>query len=170
MKTCANHPQKEAFASCHNCGKNYCADCLDEGSEYYYCKTPQCQQALFKELLPENISCPNCNNMLNLSFSERKKKKVHCPECEAFINFNEDPPRVSPKEEYILLLYSMNQGDIGIIKSILDNAGVDYYLSGENFLTVEPLIQPARIFVNSTDLETARELLKDFKLNPWGAS
>jgi len=170
MKTCVNHPQKEAFASCHNCGRAYCADCLDEGSEYYYCRLPECQQVLQKELLPEHINCPNCDNPLTLSFSERQKKKIHCPECETFINFNEDPVQVFPPDEYVELLASLNQGDLGIIKSILDEANLDYYLSGENFLTVEPLIQPARVYINRVDLETARELLKDFKLNPWGAS
>jgi len=170
MKTCVNHPQKEAFGSCHNCGRDYCADCLDEGSEYYYCRLPQCQQEMHKKLLPEDISCPNCASVLKLSFSERQKKKVHCPQCEAFINFNQDPPQVLPKEEYVLLLTSLNQGDIGVIKSILDNSNIDYYMSGENFLTVEPLIQPARFFVNVNDIKMAGELLKDYNLNPWGAS
>ena len=74
------------------------------------------------------------------------------------------------KENYVILLSSMNQGDIGVIKSILNNAHIDYYLSGENFLTVEPLIQPAKFHVNVNDLETAAELLKGYNLNPWGAS
>ena len=170
MKTCANHPQKEAFASCHNCGRPYCTDCLDEGGEYYYCKSAPCQEMLHKEILPEKITCPNCNTSLDLSFSERQKKKVHCPQCETFIDFNTDPPEVLKKENFVLLLSSLNQGDIGVIKSILDNQQVDYYLSGENFLTVEPLIQPAHFFVNAKDQQLARELLKDFDLNPWGAS
>ena len=170
MKTCVNHPQKEAFATCHNCGRDFCADCLDEGSEYYYCKAPSCQEALHKELLPEKISCPNCSATLDLTFSERKMKKFHCPECEAYINYNLEPPLVDPKENYVILLSSMNQGDIGVIKSILNNAHIDYYLSGENFLTVEPLIQPAKFHVNVNDLETAAELLKGYNLNPWGAS
>lgn len=170
MKNCVNHPQREAMAVCHSCGRDYCADCLDEGSAYYYCKLPQCQDMLHKELLPENTTCPNCSTTLKLSNMERKIKKIHCPQCEAFINFNIDPPLVEKKEKYIQLLTSLNQGDIGVIRSILDSAAVDYYLSGENFLTVEPLIQPARFFVNANDLETARGLLKDFDLNPWGAS
>ena len=107
---------------------------------------------------------------LILSDLERQKKKIHCPDCEALIDFNINPPHVLEKENFIQLLSSLNQGDIGIIKSILDESEVEYFISGENFLTVEPLIQPARFYVNSNQLEIAKELLKDFKLNPWGAS
>ena len=169
MKTCVNHPQKEALSTCHGCGNDYCTDCLDEGIEYYYCKAPHCQQ-LKKELLPESLSCPNCSKNLKLSDSERLKKKVHCPQCEAFINFNAQPAQIFEKEKYVQLLASLNQGDIGIIKSILNDSGIDYYISGENFLTVEPLIQPARFYVNINQLEIAKELLKDFELNIWGAT
>jgi hypothetical protein len=170
MKTCTNHPRKEAFSTCHSCGRDYCNDCLDEGYEFYYCTAAQCQELLFKEILPENLSCPNCNKDLELSYSERRKMKVHCQQCEAFINFLTNPPQVFAKEKYIQLLFSLNQGDIGIIKSILDDSDIDYYISGENFLTVEPLIQPARFYVNLNHLEIAKELLKDFELNIWGAS
>lgn len=120
--------------------------------------------------LPENIVCPGCNAEIELSDEERTTGKIHCPECEAFIDFSFDPPWVINKANYVELLYSLNQGDIAVIKSILDSGNIDYYTSGENFLSIDPLIQPAKFFVNANQLDDTKEMLKDFKLNIWGAS
>ncbi len=40
---CTNHPDKKALSICHSCKKYYCASCLDEGKEYYYCHDEKCQ-------------------------------------------------------------------------------------------------------------------------------
>ena len=174
MKTCSNHPDKKAFSICHGCGKDYCELCLDEGKEFYYCKNPECQKILHGELLPApfpiQIICPNCLSEFELEDEERASRKIHCPECEAFINLKAIPPKVLKKENYVELLSSLNLGDIALIKSILDDSEVDYYVFGENFLGADPLIQPARFFVNENQLEEAKEVLKDFKLNIWGTS
>jgi transcription elongation factor Elf1 len=174
MRTCVNHPGKKAFSICHGCGKDFCELCLDEGKEFYYCKNPECQKILKKELSPEKFAgsllCPNCNHRIKLSENERISGRVHCSKCESFIDFNINPPRVLHKANYSELVSSLNQGDIGIIKSILDSENIDYYVFGENFLSVDPLIQPARFFVNETQIEKAKELLKDIDLHIWGAS
>jgi hypothetical protein len=173
MKTCYNHRDKKAFSICHGCGKDYCKECLNEGKEFYYCKNPECQKLLKKELLelsPLNIICPNCSSELELSDEERKSGKAHCPECEALIIVNTNPPKVLSKEHYVELLSSMNQGDIALIKSILEDANIDYYVFGENFLSVDPLIQPAKFFVNENQIDEVKELLKDIKLSIWGFS
>jgi len=174
MKSCFNHPEKKAHSICHGCGKDYCELCLDEGKEFYYCRNPECQILLKKELytdvLPANTICPNCKSGLELSEDERISGKVHCPECEALIDFKVNPPKVLNRENYVELLSSLNQGDIGLIKSILGNSNIDYYVFGENFLSVDPLIQPARFYVNESQEEEAKELLKDFKLHIWGTS
>ncbi len=39
---CKNHPQKVANSFCHNCNEYYCSDCLNEGTEYYYCNKKEC--------------------------------------------------------------------------------------------------------------------------------
>lgn len=174
MKKCSNHPDRKAYSICHNCGKDYCEECLEEGKEYYYCKNTECQEILKKELpieiLSTNVVCPNCESSLELSEDERISGKVHCPECESLIDFNINPPKVFNRENYVELLSSLNQGDIGLIKSILDNANIEYYIFGENFLSVRPLLQPARFYVNKNKLEEAKELLKDYELHIWGFS
>ena len=174
MKTCFNHPDKKAFSICHGCGKEFCESCLVEGNEFYYCRNPECQKLLKEEIstkdLFENVICPNCESEIELSENEKITKKVHCPECEALIDFNFEPPKILRKENYVEFLSSLNQGDIAMIKSLLDNGGIDYYIFGENFLSVRPLLEPARLFVNENQIKEVKEILKDFDLNIWGFS
>jgi uncharacterized protein YbaR (Trm112 family) len=174
MKTCYNHTDKKAFSVCRNCKKDYCEDCLEEGKEYYYCKNPDCQKFLIEEQskseLPEVVVCPNCKSELELSEDEKASKKFPCPECEMFIDLNSDSPRILEKKNYVELVSSLNQGDISLIKSILEDGEIDYYIFGENFLSVRPLVQPAKFFVNVKQLEEAKELLKDYDFNIWGYS
>ena len=175
MRTCPNHPDSEAEYVCHGCGKYYCKSCLTEEGDYYFCDEPACQKLLQAErnkelLLPSYIACPNCQSELNLDENERRSGKIHCPECEAFIDFTTDPPTVKNKKEYTLLFSSLNQGDIGIVKSILDDGEIDYYVFGENFLSVDPLIQPARFFIANDQIDEAKELLKDFTFKTFGTS
>jgi hypothetical protein len=174
MSTCLNHPDKEALSICHGCGKDFCGSCLDEGKEYYYCKNPDCQELLKKELpsykVPNNVICPKCECELELSENERIIGKIHCPDCESIIDYTFSPPKILKKENYIELLSSLNQGDIGVIKSILDNTKIDYMIFGENFLSVDPLIQPAKFYIHEDQIEEAKKLLKDIDLNIFGLS
>lgn len=173
MKNCINHPERKAISVCHNCGKEYCKLCLVEGQEHYYCKDPLCQEALKKEqppILPSQIVCPKCSTATEPSKEERRTGKFHCPQCELFIDYNFDPPKILEPESYTELFPSMNQGDIALIRSVFDDAQINYYVTGQNFLSVEPLAVPARFFVLSNQVEEAKELLKDFKLHIFGAS
>lgn len=73
-------------------------------------------------------------------------------------------------EEFVELFSCMNVGDIVVIKSVLDDACVDYYVAGENFAILDPLIQPARFFVVQDRIDDVKELLKDFNLHAYGLS
>jgi hypothetical protein len=174
MNTCFNHPDKKALSICHGCGKKYCELCLDEGKEYYYCKNPECHKLLEKELphynAPENAVCPKCEYELELSEDERIIGKTHCPECNTVVDCTVNPTKVLEKEDYTEIISSLNQGDIALIKSILDNGDIDYQIFGENFLSVRPLLEPARIFVNTNQIEKVQELLKGFDLKIFGVS
>ncbi|HEY6626411.1 MAG TPA: DUF2007 domain-containing protein [Ignavibacteriaceae bacterium] len=173
MKSCVKHTDKKAISICHGCGKDYCELCLVESKEFYFCKNPECQKLLREELppalFPKKIICPNCSSELKLEDEERTSGKVHCPECEALIDFGVNPPKILNKENYIELLSSLNQGDIALIKSILDDSNVDYYVFGETLSSLA-MAQPTRFFVNESQLEEAKELLKDIKLNVWSYS
>ena len=174
MNTCKNHPGRKAFSICHNCGEHYCEDCLSEGQEYYYCKKNECQAALKKERPGESLNpfqtCPNCKKDFKLGDDSRKTGKAHCPNCEAFIDFTTNPPDVKPAEEFTFLLDTMNQGDIALAISILDDGKFDYYISGQNFASIDPLIQPARFYIRKDQFSEAISRLKDVNFNIFGVS
>jgi DNA-directed RNA polymerase subunit RPC12/RpoP len=174
MDICVNHPERKAFSICHNCGEHYCQDCLSAGNEYYYCKKPACQALLKKELPGKKLeplqTCPNCKKEFKLSEKARETGKVHCPKCEAYIDFTTKPPTFDPAEEFSLLFNSMNQGDIALAISILDDGGFDYYIAGQNFAQIDPLIQPARFFIRNDQLKDAIERLKNVDFNIFGVS
>lgn len=73
-------------------------------------------------------------------------------------------------EEYIEITSSINQGDIGLIRSLLDDAKIDYYIFGENFLVISPLLQPARVFVAQDQAEETKKILKDFDIHIFDVS
>jgi DNA-directed RNA polymerase subunit RPC12/RpoP len=173
MENCINHPEREASSICYNCGNPYCQDCLTEGGEYYYCKKPACQEAKKIKIASEQsiqIICPSCRSTIETNKDEQKKKLVRCPECDSLINIAFKPPEIVKDDKYVQILASMNQGDLGIIKSMLDDGGIDYFVNGENFLAVDPLIQPAKIMVREDQVDDANEIIKNFELHIFGVS
>jgi hypothetical protein len=44
-KRCANHPSADALSFCHSCRQFFCAECLTEAGDYYFCGTPDCVAA-----------------------------------------------------------------------------------------------------------------------------
>ena len=72
--------------------------------------------------------------------------------------------------EFTEILVTFNQGDIAFIKSLFEANDIQYYIEGENFLQVRPLVAPARIKVDILQIEEAKELLKDFEGGQFGYS
>lgn len=175
MENCVNHPHEKALSVCRGCGKPYCKFCLNEGKEFYYCKKPACQELMKKEspqlaVLPLLVNCPNCSSELQLSEEDRVSGKFHCPDCEAYLDFTVQPPMVLEHKNYTEVFSSRNQGDIAVLKSFLDDSGIDYYVTGEDFLATYPLLQPAKFFVRDDQVAETRELLKQFDVNAFGVS
>jgi ssDNA-binding Zn-finger/Zn-ribbon topoisomerase 1 len=121
-------------------------------------------------VLTEVITCPECSEELELDDVERKSRKVYCPDCDVMLDYNFSPMKILGKGNYVELLTTMNLSDIALIKSILENAEVDYYLYQENFNLVRPLVEGAKFMINESEIDKASELLKDYKLNIWGTS
>jgi hypothetical protein len=80
------------------------------------------------------------------------------------------PPVEYDYFDYIEVITTMNPGEVAVIKSILDNAGIVYLIPEENFTLVSPWVQPARILVQKEYVEIAKELLQDLDLNYSGTS
>ncbi len=169
MESCYNHPERKAYSVCCNCGKHFCEDCLTAGKEYYYCKSSECQKKykedIEKDSYRERIVCPNCQSILQINRDEINSGGFRCPECESFIAILNGEAESLEDKNYVRLLSSVNQGDIAIIKSMLDDAGVDYYVTGEN-----SIYDAVALFVNETEISLAKDILKDFKFHLLGFS
>ena len=72
--------------------------------------------------------------------------------------------------EFAEILRTYNQGDIALLKSLLDNNEIVYFFKGENFISLRPLIEPAVLMVKNNQVQEAVELLKDFELSFLGLS
>lgn len=53
--TCFNHPSKKALNFCHHCKEYYCTDCLNEGTEFYYCNKKECYEKYLLQKPSEKI-------------------------------------------------------------------------------------------------------------------
>lgn len=70
--------------------------------------------------------------------------------------------------EYKQVYATFNSGDIAFIKSLLDANNIKYFIEGEHFLQVRPLVVRAKIMVEEDQFEDAEELLSDFKGGNFG--
>ena len=112
--------------------------------------------------------CPKCK-------AEYVKGIIVCKECNVPLVERlpkERKPRKKPKKihlelKYVELLITFNKGEIAVIKSILDDAGIDFYFKGELFQMVGMFSDPARLMVREDQIKEAWKLLHhlDFKFS-----
>ena len=121
-------------------------------------------------MLSSKFVCPNCTTDIILEKDEQIQQKFQCPNCDCFIDCIVEPPKIFDPTKYSKFFVTINQSDISFIKSVFDGHKIDYFILGENFLTMDPLIQGAQIYILSSDFEKAKELLQDFKPNIFGVS
>ncbi|MGE5313818.1 MAG: putative signal transducing protein [Acidobacteriota bacterium] len=109
--------------------------------------------------------CPNCK-------AEYMPGVTECAECRIPLVESLPPETDHEKDvpKYVEALSTYNAGDIALIKSILDDAEVEYLLEGEYFNQVEPLVQPVKVMVPEEKMDVAKEMLKDFELKYMGLS
>lgn len=105
--------------------------------------------------------CPSCR-------AEYVPGIRECADCH--VPLTESPPPPLTAVEFEEVLRTFNQGDIALIKSILDDAGIEYFFQGEIFNLVDPLIQPARLCVRKDQAGEARERLKGLNVAFLGVS
>ena len=101
--------------------------------------------------------CPSCR-------TEYVEGVTQCPDCKVdlVVQLPETP---SPEfVDYQEILTTFNPVDIAMIKSLLENGDIDFYLHGENFNYVEPMVQPARLMVRKDQVEEVKEILKDLRV------
>lgn len=108
-----------------------------------YC--PQCKA----EYRPGITVCADCGVPLVYELPEEEPKKK---------------PKTRPEEQFVELLATYNYADIAIIRSILDDAKITYYFTGDLTLMTRPFVDPARLMVKKPQIEQAKDHLKDLNL------
>ena len=73
---------------------------------------------------------------------------------------NEEGKRI----EFVEIASTYNQGDIAVIRSILEGSGIKYFLQDEFFNIARPFLEPVKVMVEKSCAEDAKELLKDIDL------
>ena len=106
------------------------------------------------------MQCQECE----IDFKENHGK---CPICGAVIA----PERFEDRYvKWLPLLKTYNSGDIGLIKSLLDSEGINYYVKGENFSLIYPLVEPSIVMIQDDQLEEAKNILSILDLTFLGVS
>jgi hypothetical protein len=73
-------------------------------------------------------------------------------------------------EGFVHVLSTYNAGDIAIVQSILDGTDIEYFIKGQNFNAMEPLVQPAQVYVARHQLNAVKELLEEVKIRFLGVT
>ena len=73
-------------------------------------------------------------------------------------------------EGMVGILSTFNAADIAIVESILGGTDIQYFIQGKNFNQLEPLVQPAQVFVARHQVNTAKELLEPVQIRFLGVT
>ena len=96
--------------------------------------------------------CPVCR-------AEFREGFTRCEDCDVILV--EVLPAERAKPAYVQLATVFTEGDIALIKSRLDQAGIDYYFHGEQAHRLTPLPFGARLMVREDFREEAEALLRN---------
>jgi len=94
--------------------------------------------------------CPSCRAEFRPGF-------YRCEDCD--VDLVETLPAEEQKPGYVELALVFTEGEMACIKSILDQAGIDYYFHGEQAHRLTPLPFGARLMVREDFREEAEALL-----------
>lgn len=107
--------------------------------------------------------CPKCK-------AEYVRGITMCADCDTPLvdSLPEKEAAEKRSKEFREILITVNAGEIAMVKSLLDDAGIDYYLKGGHFAVLRPFADPARLFVRVDQYEEALEIIKDLDFGVWG--
>jgi hypothetical protein len=105
-------------------------------------------------------TCPDCDEPLVEESSGGGSAGASSKDEEASV----EDERSDADIEFVKILHTYNPGDIAMLKSVLEAAGITYYIQGENIVHIRPYADPAILLVDRRQEAEARELLKDMKI------
>jgi hypothetical protein len=104
--------------------------------------------------------CPKCK-------AEYREGFYKCADCGIDLVF-ELPPESAPEaifEDPVEVYSTYRQSEIAFVKSILEGEGIPFFFQGESPLLIIMAGAYARLFVNATDAERVKELLRELELS-----
>lgn len=112
--------------------------------------------------------CPECR-------SEYVGGVTECPDCGVALVGELPVPGVldgSEGGDYVALLRTYSPQDVVMIRSVLDDSNIRFFIQGENVSHIRPFADPAVLMVVEDDVEDAKALLEDLPLSyyPWSAA
>ena len=104
--------------------------------------------------------CPKCK-------SEYREGYYRCSSCniDLVLEIPSEPEQEREFIEWKEVLATKNNGDIALLKSLLDSENITYYFHGEHFNLVRPWVEPAILMVDRNDLEKTKDLINDLELS-----
>ena len=101
--------------------------------------------------------CPECR-------TEYREGFTVCVDCGATLvpELPPEPTQESPPEcaDFEEVLGFMDEGVVAIVKSLMDEEGIDYYIHGEFKVSGDPT---RKLMVRGDQAERAREILEDME-------
>lgn len=102
--------------------------------------------------------CPQCK-------SEYIQGIFRCPDCDVDLVYTlleeTEKPVIDKDAEFVEIMRTYDAGVLTLVKSILDDIGVPYFIKGEHSVYVYSHIFPARVLVVKQEAEKAFQILKD---------
>ena len=102
--------------------------------------------------------CPKCR-------TEYKNGITVCADCDVpLVDALPEKEELPPEPPYKAYEGLYSSAEIAVIKSILDDAGIDYYFKGERFQTIHiPLVDPAILMIREDQYEDALKILRQME-------
>lgn len=107
--------------------------------------------------------CPVCK-------SEYVEGVTECYDCRLPLVKELVDESAAPPIQFEEVLRTYNQGDVAVIRSVLDDAEIEYFFRGEFFNLTYPLVQPARLFVRKDQAARVKDLLAGINVTFMGLS
>jgi hypothetical protein len=104
--------------------------------------------------------CPKCG-------AEYREGFTQCADCGVPLVWDEPVKAGDQGEafvEYVEILRTFNPADLAIIRSLLTDAGIDYFVKDEHLALVRPLVEPPAVMVSRDQVQEAVDIIKDLKL------
>jgi hypothetical protein len=101
---------------------------------------PKCKREFIKNIK----TCPTCGASLVKTLSQEDKQK-------------DEPQYV----KFVTVMETRDRALIAFIKSIFENAGIKYFINGEDMLNLGKVVSDVQIQVEESYVQDAMELLKE---------